>query len=238
MAEFSKLIITDKGKELLAGVTTSANKIEFTRVSTSDRAYTENEIAGLTDLAGIKQTNHISSVAVQQGGKIQIEAAFENRELLEGYFIRSIGVYVKAEGNSEVLYAVAIEKTGRYSIPAYNKLTVSAVYLKLFLAVENFENVKLEVSPGAFITSSEVVRIRNELIAEQEKLKKTLAETIGESINGIDGKVTEILNKLIALENAIYYDITGNSWRLSFTNLEGAKVTKGNYNSAKKRIEC
>lgn len=185
MAEFTKLIITNKGKELLSEVATSTNKIEFTRVSTSDRAYREEEIASLTDLAGIKQTNHISSVAVQAGGKIKIEAAFENRELTEGYFIKAIGIYAKTGSNAEVLYAVAIEKTGRYSIPAYNNATVSAVYLKLFLAVENFENITLEVSPGAFITSSEIGRIKDELKAENTETRTKLeqqVETLNQSL--------------------------------------------------------
>lgn len=185
MAEFTKLIITNKGKELLSEITTSTNKIEFTRVSTSDRAYREEEIASLTDLAGIKQTNHISSVAVQTGGKIKIEAAFENRELTEGYFIKAIGIYAKTGSNTEVLYAVAIEKTGRYSIPAYNNATVSAVYLKFFLAVENFEKITLEVSPGAFITVSEIGRIKDELKAENTETKTKLeqqVETLNQSL--------------------------------------------------------
>ncbi len=180
MAEFTKLIITNKGKELLSEVATSTNKIEFTRVSTSDRTYTEEEIAGLTDLAGIKQTNHISSIAVQ-AGKVKIEAAFENRELTEGYFIKAIGVYAKAGSGTEVLYAVAIEKTGRYSIPPYNNATVSAVYLKLFIAVDNFEKITLEVSPGAFITSSEIGRIKDELKRENAETKTKL-EQQGESL--------------------------------------------------------
>lgn len=181
MAEFTKLIITSKGKELLSEVATSTNKIEFTRVSTSDRTYTEDEIAGLTDLAGIKQTNHISSIAVQAGGKVKIEAAFENRELTEGYFIKAIGIYAKTGNGTEALYAVAIEKTGRYSIPPYNNATVSAVYLKLFLAVDNFEKITLEVSPGAFITSSEIGRIKDELKRENAETKTKL-EQQGESL--------------------------------------------------------
>ena len=181
MAEFTKLIITNKGKELLSEVATSTNKIEFTRVSTSDRTYTEDEIAGLTDLAGIKQTNHISSIAVQAGGKVKIEAAFENRELTEGYFIKAIGIYAKTGNGTEALYAVAIEKTGRYSIPPYNNATVSAVYLKLFLAVDNFEKITLEVSPGAFITSSEIGRIKDELKRENAETKTKL-EQQGESL--------------------------------------------------------
>lgn len=185
MAEFTKLIITNKGKELLSEVATSINKIEFTRVSTSDRTYTEDEIAGLIDLAGIKQTNHISSIAIQAGGKVKIEAAFENRELTEGYFIKAIGIYAKAGNGTEVLYAVAIEKTGRYSIPPYNNATVSAVYLKLFLAVENFEKITLEVSPGAFITVSEIGRIKDELRTENTETKTKLeqqAETLKQSL--------------------------------------------------------
>ena len=185
MAEFTKLIITNKGKELLSEVATSTNKIEFTRVSTTDRGYTENEIAGLTDLAGIKQINHISNIVVQAGGKVKIEAAFENRELTEGYFIKAIGIYAKAGNDAEVLYAVAIEKTGRYSIPAYNNATVSAVYLKLYLAVENFEKITLEVSPGAFITTSEIGKIKDELKHENTETKTKLeqqAETLKQSL--------------------------------------------------------
>ena len=192
MAEFTKLIVTNKGKELLSEIATSTNKIEFTRVSTSDRAYREEEIASLTDLAGIKQTNHISSVAVQAGGKAKIEAAFENRELTEGYFIKAIGIYAKTGSNAEVLYAVAIEKTGRYSIPAYNNATVSAVYLKLFLAVENLEKITLEVSPGAFITVSEIGRIKDELRAENTETKtkleqqaEILKQSLAKAIKGI-----------------------------------------------------
>lgn len=75
-------------------------------------------------------------------------------------------------------------------------------------------------------------------IDRMEEAVENKVLNFGEIIQEINAKVSEVLLKLTALENAIYYDITGNPWRLSFTNLEGAKVTKGNYNSAKKRIEC
>ena len=83
------------------------------------------------------------------------------------------------------MYAVAIEKTGRYSIPAYNNATVSAVYLKFFLAVENFEKITLEVSPGAFITVSEIGRIKDELKAENTETRTKLeqqVETLNQSL--------------------------------------------------------
>ena len=169
MAEFTKLIITNKGKELLSKIVSSTNKIEFTKVSTSDKAYKEEDIAELVDLQDIKQTSRISSVVLETGGKVKIEAAFENRELSEGYIVKAIGVYAKAGNDNEILYAVAIERTGRYSIPAYNNVTVNAIYLKLFFKVENAESINLEVSPGAFITVNEIGRIKDELKNENDR---------------------------------------------------------------------
>ena len=226
MAEFTKLIITDKGKELLAGVTTSTNKIEFTRVSTSDGSYREDEVASLTDLAGIKQTNHISSVAVQTGGKIKIEAAFENRELSEGYILKAIGIYAKTDSNAEVLYAVAIEKTGRYSIPAYNNATVSAVYLKLFLAVENFEKITLEVSPGAFITSSEIGRIKDELKAENTETRTKLeqqVETLNQSLAKAIKDIADSKGESVTTFNPDGSIVTVNSLETITTNINKAE---------------
>lgn len=200
MAEFTRLIMTERGRELLAGIITSTDKIEFTRVSTSERSYGEEEISSLSDLEGIKQTSQISAVNVKPDGKVKIEAAFENRELSEGYYIRAVGLYARANEDGEVLYAVAIEKSGRYSMPAYNNITVNAAYLVLFLAVDSFENIKIEVSPGAFITVSEIGRIKDELRAENEKLNQSLSKAIKDIADSkgastttfnADGSVTE-----------------------------------------------
>ena len=229
MAEFTKLIITNKGKELLSEVATSTNKIEFTRVSTSDRTYTEDEIAGLTDLAGIKQTNHIANIAVQAGGKVKIEAAFENRELTEGYFIKAIGIYAKAGNGTEVLYAVAIEKTGRYSIPPYNNATVSAVYLKLFLAVENFEKITLEVSPGAFITSSEIGRIKDELKRENTETKTKLEQQGEELKQSLTKAIKDIADSNGA--NTITFNADG-----SIVTENSLEVITTTFNKADKSI--
>ena len=54
----------------------------------------------------------------------------------------------------------------------------------------------------------------------------------------IDNKTTEILNRLTALENAVYNDIVGNPWVMNFSDLDGVELIKGNYNRAEHRIEC
>ena len=213
MAEFTKLIITNKGKELLSKIVSSTNKIEFTKVSTSDEAYKEEDIAELVDLQDIKQTSRISSVVLETGGKVKIEAAFENRELSEGYIVKAIGVYAKAGNDDEILYAVAIERTGRYSIPAYNNVTVNAIYLKLFFKVENAESINLEVSPGAFITVNEIGRIKDELKNENAETREKIEQ------QGIE------LNK--ALEKAIK-DIADSKGASTTTFNSDGSVTEEN----------
>lgn len=53
---------------------------------------------------------------------------------------------------------------------------------------------------------------------------------------GID--LSDIKGKIKRLEDGIFNDITGNPFTVSFKNLEGIKLIKGNYNRSKNRIEC
>lgn len=51
-------------------------------------------------------------------------------------------------------------------------------------------------------------------------------------------KINEIEGKLARLEDGVYNDISGNPWTLTFNNLEGVELKKGNYNRARNRVEC
>lgn len=51
-------------------------------------------------------------------------------------------------------------------------------------------------------------------------------------------KMTEMEGKLTRLEDAVFNDITGNPYTISFSNLDGIDLIKGNYNKLRNRIEC
>ena len=51
-------------------------------------------------------------------------------------------------------------------------------------------------------------------------------------------KMTEMEGKLTRLEDAVFNDITGNPYTVSFNNLDGIELIKGNYNKQRNRIEC
>ena len=152
MAEFTKLIITDTGRALLAKMISGSGNIEFTNVSASCTEYTDAELGGLTSLSDVKQTSRISKVTRTNEVAVKVEAAFTNKELAEGYYMKALGLYAVDPDVGEILYAVTRETSGNCYMPAYNGVTVSGAYVQLVTTVGNAENVSLEVDSGAYAT--------------------------------------------------------------------------------------
>ena len=112
MAEFSKLVITNKGQALLAKMIAGEGSVEFTKVSASSTAYTDAQLEGLTSLSNVKQTSLISKITRTNGVAIKVEAAFTNTELTAGYYMKALGLYAVDPDDGEILYAVTRETSG------------------------------------------------------------------------------------------------------------------------------
>ena len=173
MAEFSKLVITNKGRTLLAKMIAGSSNIEFTKISASSTTYTDTQLEGLTALANVEQTNLISKVTRTNDVTIKVETAFTNTELTAGYYMRVLGLYAIDPDDGEILYAVTKETSGNCYMPAYNGTTVSGAYIQLVTTVGNAQNVSLEVEQAVFATIGDIKRIEERL----------------ERINGDDRKV-------------------------------------------------
>ena len=253
---FQKAVTTEKGVELLNRSQAGEGVITFVAIATGNGVYSELEkrpenLRKLTNLKTSKNFYKISAVKREGINSIKATSIISNQDpvtkealVTEGYSINEVGLFAKIEGDLEdTLLSIAVTsgEHGDY-IPAFTGKETAQIVQNYIVSISNDLEISLKYSDAAVAFKSDVDKqladFKAEISEEQDSLNKTLKETIGNSINEIDGKVTEILNRLTALENAIYNDIIGNPWRLSFTNLEGAKVTKGNYNSAKKRIEC
>lgn len=163
MAEYSKLVITNNGQELMAKMIAGTGNIEFTKVCASSTQYTVNQLQALTSLAGIKQTVLVSNVTRTNGVAIKVDAAFSNAELSAGYYMRTLGLYAVDPNKGEILYAVTIETSGNCYMPPYNGITVSAAYVQLYTTVGNAENVSLEVNPGAYATIGDIQELEKEI---------------------------------------------------------------------------
>lgn len=187
MAEFSKLVITNKGQALLAKMIAGEGSVEFTKVSASSTAYTDAQLEGLTSLSNVKQTSLISKVTRTNEVAIKVEAAFTNTELTAGYYMKALGLYAVDPDAGEILYAVTRETSGNCYMPAYNGITVSGAYVQLVTTVGNAENVSLEVDQAAVATIGDIQDLQKQ-IADLEAF-------IGYSDEDIFGVEVDFVNK-------------------------------------------
>lgn len=187
MAEFSKLVITNKGQALLAKMIAGEGSVEFTKVSASSTAYTDAQLEGLISLSNVKQTSLISKITRTNGVAIKVEAAFTNTELTAGYYMKALGLYAVDPDDGEILYAVTRETSGNCYMPAYNGITVSGAYVQLVTTVGNAENVSLEVDQAAVATIGDIQDLQKQ-IADLEAF-------IGYSDEDIFGVEVDFANK-------------------------------------------
>lgn len=187
MAEFSKLVITNKGQALLAKMIAGSGNIEFTKISASSTAYTDAQLEGLTSLSNVKQTSLISKVTRTNEVAIKVEAAFTNTELTAGYYMKALGLYAVDPDVGEILYAVTRETSGNCYMSAYNGITVSGAYVQLVTTVGNAENVSLEVDQAAVATIGDIQDLQRQ-IADLEAF-------IGYSADDIYGVEVDFVNK-------------------------------------------
>lgn len=172
MAEFSKLVITNKGQALLAKMIAGSGNIEFTQISASSTAYTTDaQLEELTSLTDVKQTSLISKITRTNEVAIEIEAAFTNTELTEGYHMKALGLYAVDPDDGEILYAVTRETSGNCYMPAYNGITVSGAYVQLITTVGNAENVSLEVNQAAVATIGDIRDLQGRMTAAEQNIE-------------------------------------------------------------------
>lgn len=188
MAEFSKLVITNKGQALLAKMIAGEGSVEFTKVSASSTAYTDAQLEGLISLSNVKQTSLISKITRTNGVAIKVEAAFTNTELTAGYYMKALGLYAVDPDDGEILYAITRETSGNCYMPAYNGITVSGAYVQLVTTVGNAENVSLEVDQAAVATIGDIQDLQKQ-IADLEAF-------IGYSDEDIFGVEVDFANKV------------------------------------------
>jgi len=192
MAEFSKLVITNKGQALIAKMIAGSGNIDFTKICTSSTQYTENQLVGLTSLSNVKQTSLISKVTRTNEVAIKVEAAFTNTDLTAGYYMRTIGLYAVDPDVGEILYAVTIETSGNCYMPPYNGVTVSGAYVQLVTTVGNAESVSLEVDAAAVATIGDVKELQEQIADLEAYVGYTDGDIYGVEVDFVNKKFTRL----------------------------------------------
>lgn len=192
MAEFSKLVITNKGQALIAKMIAGTGNIEFTKISASSHTYTEGQLQALTALADVKQTSLISKVTRTNNVAIKVESAFTNTELKAGYYMKALGLYARDPQDGEILYAVTIETSGNCYMPPYNGITVSGAYITLVTTVGNAENVSLNVDAAAVATIGDIEDLQAQISDLQAIIGYTDTDIYGVEVDLANKKFTRL----------------------------------------------
>ena len=192
MAEFSKLVITNKGQALIAKMIAGEGNIDFTKISTSSTQYQLSQLEALTALTGVKQTSLISKVTRTNDVAIKVEAAFTNTDLTAGYYMRTLGLYAVDPDEGEILYAVTIETSGNCYMPPYNGVTVSGAYVQLVTTVGNADSVSLEVDQAAVATIGDIQELQKQISDLQAFVGYTDDDIFGVEVDFVNKKFTRL----------------------------------------------
>lgn len=192
MAEFSKLVITNKGQALIAKMIAGEGNIDFTKISTSSTQYQLTQLEALTALTGVKQTSLISKVTRTNDVAIKVEAAFTNTDLTAGYYMRTLGLYAVDPDEGEILYAVTIETSGNCYMPPYNGVTVSGAYVQLVTTVGNADSVSLEVDQAAVATIGDIQELQKQISDLQAFVGYTDDDIFGVEVDFVNKKFTRL----------------------------------------------
>lgn len=185
MANFSKLIITDAGKQLLNLKLNSQQELLFTEMVMSESKYDMTILEGLTVLEGIRQRTDIRKME-RTDNVIQIDSVFLNSDLEEGYFATTLGIYARLGEDLPILFAVAVEQTSAAYMPQKSQ-TLSGMEIKLKITLENADNVTIQMDQSAMATVGDVLELENSI---KEKIDGAYQQATGYT----DQKIAELIN--------------------------------------------
>lgn len=165
MGAFNSAVITKGGQELLAKVVAGKTKVAFTKIAVSENVLS-GDLASLTGIGTIKQSAAVASVVKQNGSNVKVSASFSNKDLVDGYYVRNIGLYATDPDVGEILYSVSVADESVATadwMPPFSGIGLSSLLIDLVTAVSNASNVEVIVDPTAMATVAQVVALQEEL---------------------------------------------------------------------------
>ena len=164
---YGQAVMTNNGSALMAKAIAGQCSIEFVRIAVGDGTYTEEEkaISALltkTALKNQKNAYPISSVEVASDYSVKLKALITNQDpvtkevlVTVGYYMNEIGLFAKEKGaddSTAILYSIAVTsgEQGDY-LPPYNGYNPAQIIQEYYAAVDNSENVTINVSGAALL---------------------------------------------------------------------------------------
>ena len=154
------IIITGDGQKLLARIAAGEVSAVFTGISTTDDQYTDDELQRLSTLKNIRQQADILNIEVKDDATIVISSYVNNQELEKGYYVATVGIYAKVQGEEEILYG-ASRVGNRPFLPGFSE-TLTGISIRFTLKVGNSRNIVVNVDETTSLTTGEFYAYRQD----------------------------------------------------------------------------
>lgn len=152
MAVFTKSVITDKGKELIAEAVAGRTSITLTKIETSDFIYGDvTDLTKLININTVKQTVQVSEVN-RNREKVTVVAVLTNERIRTGYKINSIGIYARGNNGNEILFAVLKTNDGDMIAPKSGNVATT-VMLDFVFTISESANISVTLDTSALVTT-------------------------------------------------------------------------------------
>lgn len=150
MANWNGLQLTNKGialqAKVQAGTTLSITKLKLG----SGVVPSGTDIKTLTDLIAPEQNLGIGAKEAV-GDYCKISSTISNTGLAAGYYVRELGVFAQDPDDGEVLYAYTTDGAPDY-LPAGGGSTVISQEFSVMIAVDDVDNIEVDIDPAALAT--------------------------------------------------------------------------------------
>lgn len=149
-------VMTNQGLELVKQLATAKNSIKTLRAVGSDtNHYTDDPetVAGLTDIASVKQAGIIRAVIDNGVTNSTVQIDFDLSQLDAPYQLSSVGLFATDQNGKEILYAVECLQHPQYMDVSVTQ-DVNTHYMKI--AVGNVEQMEVTLSPAGMVSRAEM----------------------------------------------------------------------------------
>ena len=175
--------LTNKGKEYMAKCLAENKPVLFTKAKIGDgNIALEENPEDFIEIKSLKKEVNITE-KVQNKDAVKLTIQFENTGILDGYFLREIGIYVEDEGQ-EILYWYINDGSESSWLPPAAK---SPVNFKFFinLMATNLESIIVnwtgkELWVDKEFLNKELDKIENEIKGIDEKFKNFCPYAVGD----------------------------------------------------------
>ena len=132
--------LTKQGKDLLNKILAERERITFTKIQFGNGLPAE-DIEAVTELGNAKIERTFSGDPEIRNGYVVLGAAFDNKDIEEGFHVTEVGYFAKDSEENEILYAISYEDESSADYVPSNKERILDFEIEAMLFIGDIENV-------------------------------------------------------------------------------------------------